>query len=264
MALMMLSVVLHFHVLLVAQTSDDFSQTWSHSKRRCPKVGALSTRLSEIYCTMDPCRPLARAPHRILGFAVWTRGKSFTLLLPRHWAKVSGGCVWLHCGRQNTHPLGKRNLVQRFVVLTSRLTLMVFLFCDPRFRWPRRHVRVVPCLGTGDRVFFCAHGFPRRATSLLIPGESGIATWFLGRNILPCFSRGLAVMGFFSFYGYESFFCTSRGVFAGYVYYGRWLRFFIVCILTLIAKFSRAPNGLATERRCFTWCLIRFADMCEH
>ena len=56
-----------------------------------------------------------------------TRTESFTLPLPRHWARVSGGFVWTHGFTQNSLPSGQRVLQQRILVHTCRLIRVFFV-----------------------------------------------------------------------------------------------------------------------------------------
>ena len=83
--------------------------------------------------------------------------KSFTLVLPRHLAKVSGGCVWTHGVQQNTHPLGQRELQHRILVLTLLLALLVSLFCDPLSCWHRSRGSLYEHWCDRSLSFFCPH-----------------------------------------------------------------------------------------------------------
>ena len=100
------------------------TQTCPRYNQACIEVGPHCFTWDLIFSTTNPFHPPARASLRTFHSKEWTRARSFTPRLPRHWASSSGGCVWSLSWILKTLQLGlESQLTQRIPARGFRQSL---------------------------------------------------------------------------------------------------------------------------------------------
>ena len=260
---MMPSVVLHSFVHSLAQTSDDrwvLSQTCPPSKRRCPEVGPLSTRLTRDFCYNGPLSP--SPPHPPLrGPGLAGRVSLFFFLSTGRKVLAAVSCSIVYVRIRFSQGRGCYRCAFWYllpVVIIFRDTLSALLL---------RLSPVVPFSGTGAR----AHSLCRFSRISLV--RSGpLSTWRNGNHQLVLGSHRPAVL--------RPLVCSCwlhpplllLLLFLFQVRSLCWLRALQALVLRTLAsqihwrhlqargKLPKSPDGLAIEGACFACCFACLGD----